>query len=329
MRPDPRDRPHRRHPQAVRSASRSFDSVTHRAPLKNASGRTRLTPRLYPQDIAISTACIHICSSSHHTPPVVGPQQPDPKPHVPACDHGRPRSQQPPSHQGPDHRPHPQTTTEYADCSTQRHRTPTEPPPPTTSQPVSSSGPGLTATGPSRSGRRHDYCRVFDEIRAPLRELADLRTMETVRSTALRTGTIVSTGYEGRSIDDFVRAMKRHRVELVVDVRLNAVSRKRGFSKTALTEALATEGIGYRHETELGNPPENRDAFRAGWATAQDRYRRHLENGAASRLQAITDLVAHTRIALLCFEREHTECHRSCITDKIKGEYPAVSVVKV
>ena len=39
-------------------------------------------------------------------------------------------------------------------------------------------------------------------------------------------------------------------------------SRKRGFSKTSLTAALAAAGIGYRHETELGNPPENRDAFR-------------------------------------------------------------------
>ena len=153
--------------------------------------------------------------------------------------------------------------------------------------------------------------------------------MEIVSPRALRTGMIVSTGYEGRSIEDFVRAMKRNRVELVVDVRLNAVSRKRGFSKKALTAALAAEGIGYRHETGLGNPPENRDAFRAGWPAARDRYRRHLENGAAPCVQAVVDLVAHTRIALLCFEREHSECHRSCITDKIKGEFSAVSVVRI
>ena len=143
------------------------------------------------------------------------------------------------------------------------------------------------------------------------------------------TETIVSTGYEGRSIEDFVRAMKRHRVELVVDVRLNAVSRKKGFSKTALTAALAAAGIGYRHETALGNPPENRDDFRAGRPAARDRYRRHLDTEAAASVQALVELVAHTRIALLCFEKEHTECHRSCITDKIKGEYSAVAVVKV
>ena len=166
-------------------------------------------------------------------------------------------------------------------------------------------------------------------VRAPLRGPGDLPTMALVRPTALLTGTIVSTGYEGRSIEDFVRAMKRHRVEFVVDVRLNAVSRKRGFSKTALTAALAAEGIEYRHETELGNPPENRDAFRAGRPAAREHYRRHLDHGAAASVQAIVDLMAHTRIALLCFEREHMECHRSCITDKIKGEYSAVAVVKV
>lgn len=183
---------------------------------------------------------------------------------------------------------------------------------------------GLT-TGRRWAPRRDGHRRV----RAPLRNPGDLPTMALVRPTALLTGTIVSAGYEGRSIEDFVRVLKRHRVELVVDVRLNAVSRKRGFSKTSLTAALAAAGIGYRHETELGNPPENRDAFRAGRPAARDHYRRHLDNGAAPSVQAIVDLVAHTRIALLCFEREHTECHRSCITDRIKGEYSAVAVVKV
>ena len=79
--------------------------------------------------------------------------------------------------------------------------------------------------------------------------------MEIVSPRTLRTGMIVSTGYEGRSIEDFVRAMKRNRVELVVDVRLNAVSRKRGFSKTALTAALAAEGIGYRQRDGARKPP--------------------------------------------------------------------------
>jgi len=54
----------------------------------------------------------------------------------------------------------------------------------------------------------------------------------------LHTGTIVSIGYEGRSLDEFVQALKGHRVDVLIDVRLTPISRKKGFSKTALSEAL-------------------------------------------------------------------------------------------
>jgi uncharacterized protein (DUF488 family) len=58
-----------------------------------------------------------------------------------------------------------------------------------------------------------------------------------------QTKTIVSIGYERRDIDELVELLRSEQVELLVDVRLNAISRKRGFSKTALTTALNAAGI--------------------------------------------------------------------------------------
>ncbi|SEM69999.1 DUF488 domain-containing protein [Nonomuraea pusilla] len=49
--------------------------------------------------------------------------------------------------------------------------------------------------------------------------------------------------------------------ELLVDVRLTPISRKRGFSKTALATALAAAGIACRHMRALGNPKWNRAGF--------------------------------------------------------------------
>ncbi|MDQ3504076.1 MAG: DUF488 domain-containing protein [Actinomycetota bacterium] len=48
---------------------------------------------------------------------------------------------------------------------------------------------------------------------------------------------------------------------MLLDVRLNAISRKPGFSKKRLTAALAAVGIGYRHARALGNPRDNREPF--------------------------------------------------------------------
>lgn len=137
---------------------------------------------------------------------------------------------------------------------------------------------------------------------------------------------MLSIGYEQRDIVEFVKVLRDHQVDVLVDVRLNAISRKRGFSKTALSEALSASGIGYQHERSLGNPKDNRDAFRRGDAAAVERYRRHLENGAAEALTKVSKQGREQRIALLCFERDHEQCHRRCIADAAARVTPGLSV---
>lgn len=139
----------------------------------------------------------------------------------------------------------------------------------------------------------------------------------------------MSVGYEGRTADELVDTLKDRGVDVLVDVRLNAISRKKGLSKKALAAALADAGIEYRHEPKLGNPKENREAFRKGLKSARDRYEAHLSNGAVATFDATVALAANRRIALLCFERDHRTCHRSCIIDRAQRADPALSVIKV
>lgn len=130
----------------------------------------------------------------------------------------------------------------------------------------------------------------------------------------VQTKTIVSVGYEQRDTDEFVELLRSQQVELLVDVRLNAISRKRGFSKTALATALAKAGIEYRHEVVLGNPKSNRDPFRRGEKLARQRYEEHLRDHAMPIRDELVNLAGSVRIALMCFERDHARCHRSSIS---------------
>ena len=66
-------------------------------------------------------------------------------------------------------------------------------------------------------------------------------------------------------------ALKDAGVSVLADVRAVALSRKRGFSKTALREALEREDLGYRHFIELGTPKSGRQAARAGDAATMTR----------------------------------------------------------
>ncbi len=148
-------------------------------------------------------------------------------------------------------------------------------------------------------------------------------------TSAVDRATFVSIGYQGRSVDELVALLVGAGVDVLVDVRLNAISRKKGFSKTALAAALGAAGIEYRHERTLGNPKGNRDPFREGVPAARERYLHHLSNGASATHEELVALARSVRVALLCYERDHGECHRSCIIDAAQQTYPGVDLVKV
>ena len=140
---------------------------------------------------------------------------------------------------------------------------------------------------------------------------------------------IVSIGYEQRDVSELIGLLKANGVVTLVDVRLNPVSRKKGFSKKALAAAMGDAGIEYRHERELGNPKENRDPFRRGLESARQRYRSHLQNGGCSAYERVIDLASTSRIALLCYERDHDQCHRSCILETAQTDHPTISVLRL
>lgn len=143
-------------------------------------------------------------------------------------------------------------------------------------------------------------------------------------------GRMYSVGYEGLEIGALVDSLRSARVTLVVDVRLNAVSRRRGFSKKALSAELHAAGIEYRHEPGLGNPPENRDSFRSGSSEeGRRRMREILENGSGPTLRHLVSDARESRIAVLCVERDRLRCHRDVITEMVSEIDPAIEVVQI
>ena len=138
---------------------------------------------------------------------------------------------------------------------------------------------------------------------------------------------LYTVGYEGRDISGFVALLARHRVDELIDVRLTPSSRKPGFSKTRLSEALADAGIAYRHLRELGNPRENREGFRRRQQAAFDTYREHLGNGSRDAVDAVVDAAQQRSVALLCFERDATTCHRHIIVEVAQEQAPSLPVL--
>lgn len=128
---------------------------------------------------------------------------------------------------------------------------------------------------------------------------------------------IVTLGYEGAGIDDFLATLAALGVTTLLDVRELPMSRRKGFAKTALREGLARVGIGYRHERALGSPKAIRHQLRddGDYARFFAAFRRHLDAQGA-----LLDRLAHElagTVALLCVERDPATCHRSVVADAL------------
>ncbi len=141
---------------------------------------------------------------------------------------------------------------------------------------------------------------------------------------------VVSVGYEGRDVEELVASLLEHRVAVLVDVRLTPLSRKPGLSKKRLAATLESAGIGYVHLAALGNPKDNRVALRAGDRCGRQRFEDLLRTSeATSALRHVAELLDDQTVALLCFERNHEECHRTLVVDALRRVNPALHVVTV
>lgn len=141
---------------------------------------------------------------------------------------------------------------------------------------------------------------------------------------------VLSVGYEGRSADELITLVVEAGVDVVVDVRLNPISRKPGLSKTRLAAALNNAGVEYLHLRALGNPRENRDPFWNGRVAEGVQYFQALmaAPGPSASLDELATLAQTHRVAVMCFERDHDMCHRQVVTDNIATRVPDAEVVR-
>jgi uncharacterized protein (DUF488 family) len=132
---------------------------------------------------------------------------------------------------------------------------------------------------------------------------------------------LFTIGYAQATPSAVLGELKRAGIDLVVDTRAVAASRRLGFSKRALAATLDEAGIGYVHLQKLGTPAEGRQAARAGDTAKLWRiYDKHIKTAAAQA--ALDELLAliksGKRIALLCYCRDPQACHRSRIVAQVK-----------
>lgn len=144
---------------------------------------------------------------------------------------------------------------------------------------------------------------------------------------------LFTIGYEGVSLEKYLRKLVENDVKLLVDVRKNALSMKFGFSKTLLKRYCKSLGIEYMHIPEVGIDSDKRKELN----TQQDydelfeNYRETiLKETSQAQLRILELIKEYKRIALTCFEADPKQCHRTHLAESIYSlpefNYPLIHI---
>lgn len=172
--------------------------------------------------------------------------------------------------------------------------------------------------------REYPFYALNSEIVERLFCNEELIFFKNQRSCYFRTEkTLFTIGYEGRTIEAFVNILLKNDVRLLCDVRKNPISRKFGFSKGNLSHIIKSVGIDYIHLPELGIDSKKRILLKS-----QEDFKNLFDEYAAglSQSQDVLNLLASLlsakiRIALMCFEKEASMCHRHIVADYLADTY--------
>lgn len=131
---------------------------------------------------------------------------------------------------------------------------------------------------------------------------------------------LFTIGYEGVSLEVYITQLILKDVKVLCDVRKNAYSRKFGFSKTQLQKACIGVGIRYVHIPELGIESEKRQELKtqSDYNSLFAEYEKSSLKENWNYLNIIVDLLnTEGRVALTCFEKNPSMCHRSCVAKAV------------
>jgi len=133
---------------------------------------------------------------------------------------------------------------------------------------------------------------------------------------------LLTIGYEGRSLEAYLNLLLKARVNVLCDVRRNPISRKYGFAKSTLANACAGVGIWYEHLPELGISSDQRQELKSqsDYDRLFEEYERVYLPTQTQALKTIQTWIEHgQRVALTCYELHPHQCHRHCVSEAMEA----------
>ncbi len=140
---------------------------------------------------------------------------------------------------------------------------------------------------------------------------------------------VLTLGYQGLSLENYVETLLASNVGIVLDVREVAWSYNRRYIKSVLQRTLLEAGIKYTHLRICGNPSSNRKTANSV-EECLSRYRDYLKEN----MECLETLLEYVDCAskrekpacLTCYEHKPEDCHRSILTNALIEIVPELQI---
>lgn len=141
---------------------------------------------------------------------------------------------------------------------------------------------------------------------------------------------IFTIGYERRDGEDLVSALLDAGVDTLIDVRERPFSRKPDFRERALRASCEDAGIKYESWTRLGSTAHQRDELKdtGDLSGFMRKFRAFARRGRHEEIVELANESFDRTIALICYEREHEECHR-CVVAELLADVNDASITAI
>jgi len=126
---------------------------------------------------------------------------------------------------------------------------------------------------------------------------------------------VYTIGHSNRSMEDFLKLLKKHNIECIIDVRRFPTSKFEDYKKERLEKTLYEHGIKYFHFAALGG-------FRGGYEKWM------LSNEWKDAYEELKKIAMKCKLAILCAEKLPFRCHRRYIAKALaKDGWDVVHII--
>lgn len=133
---------------------------------------------------------------------------------------------------------------------------------------------------------------------------------------------IYTIGHSTHHMDVFIKMLKQHKIDILVDIRSYPGSRRfPQFNKEIMSGWLGENGIEYKHIPSLGGRRRKlkTDSHNQSWKNVS--FRNYADYTSLKEfdegLQKLIDLAKENRVCYMCSEAVPWRCHRSIVSDNL------------